>query len=178
MKIQLAPILKTLKSNYILTGGILLALVAVFVFWRFFLFSVAKDNEQKIRQLHPKLRNKARRFLTMAKRQGLDLKITESTRTWQRQAELYAQGRTTPGQIVTNAKPGTSFHNYGLAFDVIDRKTGYNADWQKIGKIGKNAGFEWGGSWTSFVDRPHFQDKLGYTISELQKLYNAGKWKN
>lgn len=34
------------------------------------------------------------------------------------QDALYAQGRTTPGPIVTNAKGGQSAHNYGLAIDV------------------------------------------------------------
>ena len=92
--------------------------------------------------------------------------------SFDQQQRLYNQGRTEPGQIVTNARPGKSYHNYALAFDVVDRDKGYNADWQAIGRIGKSIGLTWGGDWKNFKDRPHFQIK-GYTISELkQKLDN------
>lgn len=40
-------------------------------------------------------------------------------RTCQEQARLYAQGRTTPGDIVTDAKPGQTPHEFGLAVDVV-----------------------------------------------------------
>ena len=46
------------------------------------------------------------------------LRITQALRTWDEQEELYAQGRTKKGKIVTNAKAGYSWHNYGLAIDV------------------------------------------------------------
>jgi peptidoglycan L-alanyl-D-glutamate endopeptidase CwlK len=45
------------------------------------------------------------------------------------QAALYAKGRTVSGKIVTKAKPGESYHNYGLAFDWVPLKqSGKNAD--------------------------------------------------
>ena len=40
-------------------------------------------------------------------------------RTMATQQALWDQGRTTPGEIVTNAKPGSSAHNYGMALDVM-----------------------------------------------------------
>jgi hypothetical protein len=50
-------------------------------------------------------------------------------RTMEEQAALYAKGRTTSGKIVTKAKPGESYHNYGLAFDWVPLKqSGKNAD--------------------------------------------------
>jgi hypothetical protein len=42
---------------------------------------------------------------------------TEGFRSFERQADLYAQGRSVPGAIVTQAPPGKSMHNYGLASD-------------------------------------------------------------
>jgi len=45
--------------------------------------------------------------------------IYEGFRSNERQDELYAQGRTTEGRIVTNALPGQSFHNYGRAIDWV-----------------------------------------------------------
>lgn len=128
--------------------------------------------------MHPKLRFKARKFISNAKRKGYDLRITESLRTFDRQNNLYAQGRTTSGQIVTNATAGSSYHNYGLAIDVVDRNKGYNTNWAEIGQIGKKAGFEWGGDWQNFKDMPHFQLTLGKKTAELKQLYNSGKWKN
>ena len=53
-------------------------------------------------------------------------------RTFALQDALYAQGRTTPGAIVTNAKGGQSPHNYGLAVDVT-LLTPRGADWNYAG---------------------------------------------
>lgn len=61
--------------------------------------------------------------------------IYEGFRSNERQAELYCLGRTLPGRIVTNAMPGQSFHNYGLAFDwaplrINDKANRmYDCDW-------------------------------------------------
>ena len=38
-------------------------------------------------------------------------------RSYELQARLYSQGRSTAGKIVTKAKPGWSWHQYGLASD-------------------------------------------------------------
>jgi peptidoglycan L-alanyl-D-glutamate endopeptidase CwlK len=80
------------------------------------------------------------------------------------QAALYAQGRTTPGRIVTNAKPGQSAHNYGLAIDIVPLVngkpdwTGDDAVWQQVGKLGMAAGLEWlGAPHSEFVEQAHFQ---------------------
>lgn len=39
----------------------------------------------------------------------------------------------------------------------------------KIGQVGKSVGFEWGGDWTSFLDLPHLQMTLGYTLQDFQQ---------
>lgn len=99
---------------------------------------------------------------------GQPIRITEGLRTMERQTELYNQGRTTSGKIVTNAKAGESFHNYGVAFDVVFTKAGYNGDWETLGKIGKALGLEWGGDFKGLVDKPHFEMKLGKTIADFK----------
>lgn len=114
-----------------------------------------------IEGLHPKIRPMAIDFIAKAKTAGIDIKITAGMRTFEEQEKLYNQGRTTPGNIVTKAKPGQSFHNYGLAIDVVpivNGKAVWEDEnlWQKLGVIGESAGFEWGGRW-KFVDKPHFQ---------------------
>ena len=45
-------------------------------------------------------------------------------RTMEEQAALFAKGRTSGGRIVTKAKPGQSYHNYGLAFDWVPLRVG------------------------------------------------------
>ncbi len=102
-------------------------------------------------------------------------------RTNQEQNDLYAIGRTKPGKKVTNAKGGQSYHNYGMAVDIvliIDGKTASwdtkgdfdndgKSDWQEVVAIFKRYGWEWGGDW-KFTDYPHFQKTFGLSIADLQ----------
>ncbi len=102
---------------------------------------------------------KAIDFLTKCKTAGYDLKITEGYRSMDRQAALYAQGRTAAGKIVTNAKPGQSKHNFRKAFDFcFNGKTPYPADdkkWKAIADIGVSCGLTMGYYFKSFQDKPH-----------------------
>lgn len=78
---------------------------------------------------------------------------------------LYAQGRTTPGKIVTNAKPGQSAHNFGLAVDLAPLKTARVIDWGAPRSIWKtmadaavSLGYTAGFYFKSIVDMPHIED--------------------
>jgi peptidoglycan L-alanyl-D-glutamate endopeptidase CwlK len=90
-----------------------------------------------------------------------DLKLTHTLRTLEEQGHLYAKGRTLPGAIVTNAKPGSSAHNYGMAFDVaFVGKKPYPSDtslWEAVGQAGEAVGLAWGGRWRRIKDYPHFE---------------------
>ncbi|MGC9340806.1 M15 family metallopeptidase [Listeria ivanovii] len=88
------------------------------------------------------------------------------------QNALYAQGRTKPGNKVTNAKGGQSNHNFGVAVDLcLYTNDGKNVIWETTTKrwkrvvaIAKSVGFKWGGYWTgTLIDYPHFElyDKAG-----------------
>ena len=132
-----------------------------------------------ITMCHPQLQELANKLIAECKKQGLIVKLGECFRSVSEQDALYAQGRTKPGNIVTYAK-GTSYssmHQWGVAFDVIrnDGKGAYydNDGWfSKVGKVGKALGLEWGGDWTSPVDKPHFQLKQwGSTPNKLKQLY-------
>ncbi|WP_305953442.1 M15 family metallopeptidase [Paenibacillus sp. P32E] len=57
------------------------------------------------------------RLLSAAMPEESNIVITQGLRTIAEQDALYAQGRTKPGQIVTNARGRTSYHNFGLAVD-------------------------------------------------------------
>ena len=96
--------------------------------------------------------------------QGYEIKVIEGTRSYARQNDLYAQGRTKKGAKVTNARGGSSWHNFGLACDFgLFRGKTYLEDGKAYITVGQLAqaipGLEWGGSWTSLKDYPHVQLK-------------------
>ncbi|WP_137157712.1 M15 family metallopeptidase [Rhizobium sp. FKL33] len=69
--------------------------------------------------LHPIFRDAIERLKNELEDAEIPLVIFEAYRTPVRQAYLYAQGRTTKGPIVTYAKPWYSYHQYGLAVDMV-----------------------------------------------------------
>jgi peptidoglycan L-alanyl-D-glutamate endopeptidase CwlK len=95
--------------------------------------------------------------------EGIALIVTDAFRSVAEQDRIYAQGRTTPGAIVTQARGGSSWHNYGLAADVAvlaGGKPTWPNDanlWARIGAIGKRLGLQWGGDFSSGPDLPHFE---------------------
>lgn len=140
-------------------------------------------------QLHPTLQKKITQLITKCEAQGITIGISECLRTAAEQDVLYAQGRTKPGAIVTNAKGSnySSMHQWGIAFDFYlkmdvdgDGKTSddaYNNStklFNKVGAIGQSLGLEWGGAWTSIVDLPHFQlPDWGSTANKLKATYGT-----
>lgn len=136
-----------------------------------------RGSEAIVERLEPVIQPKARALLEAARAEGIELAVTQGLRTMEEQAALYAQGRTAPGPVVTNAKPGSSWHNFGLAFDVavvVGGKPTWPNDealWQRIGALGKAQGLAWGGDFESFKDRPHFQLTGGLTLADAR----AGK---
>lgn len=129
-------------------------------------------SEERLNGLHPVVKFNARRFINAAYKEGIKLRITSGYRSLEEQEELYNRGRTTPGPIVTYARPGYSWHNYGRAIDVVEMAGGVplwnNPRWERIGRLGETFGFEWGGRWSGFKDRPHFQMTLGNSLEELR----------
>ena len=132
-------------------------------------------------KLHPKLQKLMEKHISECKKQGLIIGIGECVRTVAEQDALYAQGRTKPGAKVTNA-PGYSYsscHQWGIAYDVYrnDGNGAFNNNdgfFDKIGKIGRKIGLEWGGDWKSPVDKPHFQlPDWGSTTKQLKAIYGT-----
>ena len=134
--------------------------------------------------LLPEVRDAFADFLIDAKelvaKEGLDYKIICGTRSWEQQAELYAKGRTAPGPKVTNAKPGSSMHNFGLAIDCgvfkgkvyMDDST--PADKKIADMMHKQAStlcakhnLRWGGNFKSIYDAPHFEYNTRYSLADL-----------
>ena len=136
-------------------------------------------NSRNLSDLVPVCKDRAERFLNLANAAGIDLLVTSTYRDLESQAALFAQGRSKPGAIVTNARPGQSWHNWRCAFDVVPLRNGKpvwgtsgpDGDlWRKIGEMGEAAGLEWAGRWTGKLrEMAHFQYTGGLTLAELQK---------
>lgn len=154
---------------------------------------------QRISTAHPKVRTelqeiyrKAAEALTSTR---VLLRFSRVSSSFLEQAALYAQGRTAPGKIVTYAPAGLSYHNYGLAADIVilldkDQNGTYEtvsfdtaadndrdglADWMEVVHAFKDYGWEWGGDWRGKKDLPHFQKDFGrIQASTLLALHRSG----
>ena len=131
-------------------------------------------NSRSLDDLAPPAKQRALAFIAAASAKGIDLLVTSTYRDSESQDALYAQGRTTPGNIVTRAKAGQSWHNWRCALDVVPLVNGKaiwddQAMWKQVGEIGKSCGLEWAGDWKTFKEYPHFQYTGGLTLSQLQQ---------
>jgi len=146
-------------------------------------------------KLHPKVRLEVIDLITKAE-EGLPanakVRIVQGLRTRDEQNALYAQGRTSPGHIVTNAKFGQSYHCFGLAIDFVvmydkDNNGSFEAvswdvnydfdkdgvkDWQEVVRVFKAAGWTWGGDFKSIVDSPHLEKTFGINWRTMLDMYN------
>lgn len=130
-------------------------------------------NSRKISDLLPEVAAKCEAFIAACAEEGIDCIITSTYRDHASQDALYAQGRTTPGPKVTNARGGSSFHNWRVAFDfvpIVNGKAIWNDEslWMMCGAIGVDCGLEWGGNWDGFVDKPHMQFTGGKSLSDFR----------
>ena len=140
-------------------------------------------SDARIQSLHPAIRMKATNFIKDANASSGNtlIRVAQGHRTFAEQDALYAKGRTAGGSIVTNAKGGFSNHNFGLAFDIVgitDRKIDYNLNWETLSTLGKAQGFDWGGNWKKFTDKPHFENMFGKSLKTLGQQYNSGNTTN
>lgn len=149
---------------------------------------------ERIKLLHPEIVDEVHEIykeISSVLTSNVICRFSHTLRTIDEQNDLYAQGRTKPGKVVTNAKGGLSYHNYGLAIDIVllidkDKDGNYETaswdrlldvdkdgkfDWQEVVTIFKEYGWEWGGDW-KFKDYPHFQKTLGYSVRQLLDKHN------
>src|SRR6478736_3448878 len=95
-----------------------------------------KISISRVQALHPTIRQDVKSFITEAEEAlNITLRIVQGLRTIEEQDALYAQGRTIPGKVVTKAKGGSSYHNYGLAIDLVeikDLKANWDFDYKKL----------------------------------------------
>jgi peptidoglycan L-alanyl-D-glutamate endopeptidase CwlK len=118
-------------------------------------------SEKAIATLLPEVQPYARALVAKAAQHGITIKVISGLRTYEEQNELFSQGRTSPGRIVTRARAGFSNHNFGIAFDIGvfegNKYLNESPKYKAVGVLGMDLGLEWGGNWKTIVDEPHFQ---------------------
>jgi len=131
--------------------------------------------EKNLATLEPITAKLVRELVRRLQAEGLNFKVTSATRTWDEQNALYNQR-----PVVTNARAGYSWHNFGLAADLtLFDKSGRKPIWEgqeysRIGVLAKELGLEWGGSWRTFKDLPHVQRNIGLTLAQARAKYPGG----
>ena len=139
----------------------------------------------RIAQAHPKIREELKQYYIECNNKlpkGVRLRFAYVYRSIAEQNVLYNQR-----PKVTNAKGGQSIHNYGLAFDYVimldkdNNGTFETIEWDLKSPYHKvvvdyfqSKGYEWGGSWKSFKDYPHFQKAFGHTWQSLKRKLDTG----
>ena len=116
--------------------------------------SVCRD----IKELTENAQKACKLFLEECKRQGLNVLITETYRSQERQNKLYAQGRTASGKKVTWTRH--SRHTSRRAWDICQNVKGQEYSnttfFRRCGDIAKSLDIIWGGDWST-PDMPHFE---------------------
>lgn len=155
---------------------------------------------QRANLLHPMIRQQVIDTITQIEANSLPknacVRIVQGLRTKAEQDAIYAQGRTTPGHIVTNARFGQSYHCFGLAWDGalmydkdnngtyeilswdvhLDQDKDGIADWQEVVQAFTKLGYTWGGSFHSLPDYPHLEQTFGLNWRDMLAKYNAGQF--
>lgn len=149
-----------------------------------------KISEERIAFLHPYRREEVTEIINTVEGKfpvNMAIRIAQGLRTFAEQDALYKQR-----PKITNAKGGQSLHNYGLAIDFAilhDKDSNGNyeelswnvaadfdkdgiIDWQEVVTEFTKKGWEWGGSWRTFVDLPHCQKTGGFGWRQLLDKYN------
>lgn len=129
---------------------------------------------KSLSDLEPIVKTKAQQFVAACALQGIDILIYCTYRSPEEQNGLYEQGRTTPGNIVTNARGGQSYHNFHCAFDWVPM-VGGKPQWDnkalylKAGIIAESVGLEWAGRWTGKLkETAHCQYTGGLSLRDMQ----------
>ena len=170
---------KGLGSSFI---TFLLVFIAILLYYQYMTKPEVNPNVPMPDGLHPVVQERTNQLVQQAAQKGISIIITDDFRSAADQDLLYEKGRSIEGNIVTHAKGGESYHNFGLAVDfaiktssndvIWDMKFDGNgnsvADWTEVVQLAKELGFEWGGDWAKFKDYPHLQMNFGLSIADLQ----------
>jgi D-alanyl-D-alanine carboxypeptidase len=148
-------------------------------------------SQDRLKLVYPRFADKIYKLSTLMAAEDLHITVAQGLRTVDEQDELYAKGRDSEGnvvdkaKVVTNARGGNSWHNFGLAVDCYpaDQAGGVDwnpqhPDWKRMEALGVSLGLTSGANWIRIVDAPHFQltgrFPVGAPTDEVRELYKTG----
>ncbi len=111
--------------------------------------------------------------MAQAKAQNVELMITETYRSKERQQMLFAQGKTKLKDV--------GVHHYGLAVDFAKLESGkaeWGGDWSFLADLCMKNGLTWGGDWGKPLEKHTFRDMdhvQGCGIEQQAALFK-GTW--
>ena len=153
--------------------------------------------------IHPLLAYAVKEALMQVNGLGMPFEVFEGLRRPERSHDLFIQGRELQAgiwvvvdkkKIVTNADAWCSWHNFGLAVDIVldasdkpglqpswqdfvDANKDKLNDWTMLGTMGMAQGLAWGGSRKpdgtpvfGIIDVPHFQLTRGLDIKTAKQI--------
>lgn len=137
-------------------------------------------SEGQIASLQLSAQRAARTFLRRTRAAGLDARVISATRSYTEQNRLFRRGRHgRPGTRVTNARGGQSNHNFAIAWDIGLFEAGAyltgTAAYERAARAGLVDELEWGGTWRTFRDPPHYQLANGLGMTQTRALFEAGE---
>ena len=146
------------------------------------------NSDARLAEVMPALAQKVKELARRLALEDISIRVTQGLRSWAQQQALYDQGRTKPGPIVTNCPGGHSYHNLGMAVDVVpdfaDRTPPapdwniHHPAWQRIVTIATDLGLQSGALWRTFKDWPHLQlvgrFPEGAPNDEARQLFQGG----
>ena len=130
--------------------------------------------DRDLGKLYPVLYDRVQQLLAEAHAEGLNVAVYEAYRSFGEQQKRYDE------EEIARNRPGYSWHQYGLACDLVFKDDNGNwswdpsFDWQKLGEIGKRLGLEWGGGWADPQHTYHFEMCRGMSINQAYNCCQAG----
>ena len=139
-------------------------------------------SEARLKLVNPMMSDKVKRVAGILESEGITVRVTQGLRSWNEQAALYEQGRSLPGAVVTNSPAGYSWHNFGLAVDLVPMVDGSpdwdvkHPAWTRMSEVAGALGFTCGAHFST-PDRPHIQMNGRFPLSpdgEVRQLFKDG----
>lgn len=121
--------------------------------------------------LYPPFRRVIDQLLARCREAGIEIYLFEGWRSPLRQDLLYARGRSEGGHVVTQARAWESWHQYGLAADLVFGGPGrwtWQGDYKAMGAIAVQLGLEWFGTPPQrFPELAHVQLRFNLNLAEM-----------
>lgn len=150
-----------------------------------------QSSQDRLKLVFPVLSDKIYKLSTLLAAEDIYIAVVQGLRTVAEQDALFAKGRDAEGnvinraKVVTNARGGHSWHNFGLAVDCapVDAtgKIDWNPQhpqWKRMEELGMSLGLTSGANWIRLADAPHLQltgrFPAGAPDDEVRALYAKG----